>query len=356
MSRKLKNWFLRLIPAYRVRNAFHAENEAIQQQLKTRVDQMNHKMEYLFWVTQRKQDETLAETKQRVFLSLPKAEGELRLIQKMNLSILSALREVCDASEIPFYLVFGTMLGAIRHHGFIPWDDDVDVAMLRDGYLKLEKALQNHPTLCVDRYYSTMNEKFVKVKFHDSDTFFLDLFILDTFEADEETFLLRYQNLKTVHKEYSSAIREYLQGQNVDRSAYSIPKSNKLLDSKMRERYEQLCEAVNYYGKGDYFCFGIDNPAFIRNSGYVYHRDELFPAVSVTFEGQNYQTFACWDAWLRNAYGDYWSFPRNIMTGHGELSRLNEQDYQLLEMHGILDGDNQKNAGKGQINSDSLEF
>lgn len=352
----IKQKLLRLLPAYRMGNTIRRENEIAQQELSTRLNQLDYKMEYLFWLSQQRDEESMAETKQRVCLSLPKAEGELRLIQRMNLSILALLREACSELGVPFYLVFGTMLGAVRHHGFIPWDDDVDIAMLRGDYLKLEKALKNHPSLCVHRYYSIMNEKFVKVKFRDSDTFFLDLFILDAFEADENTFLPRYQNLKAVHAEYSAAIREYLQRKDAERADYAVPKLDEHLDSRMQEKYEQLCDAVDYYGKGNYFCFGIDNPAFIRNSGYVYHRDELFPAVAVTYEGQTYETFACWDAWLRNAYGDYWSFPRNLMTGHGELSRLNEQDYQTLVLHGIVDGVNQKPTVKRQVNADSLDF
>ena len=62
---------------------------------------------------------------------------ELRKWQLRLLDILVYFRDFCEEHNLKFYLAGGTMLGAIRHHGFIPWDDDVDVRMFRDDYEKL---------------------------------------------------------------------------------------------------------------------------------------------------------------------------------------------------------------------------
>ncbi len=62
--------------------------------------------------------------------------GKLKLLQKLLLATLLELDRVCRENDIKYFLGGGTLLGAIRHHGFIPWDDDVDVMMLREDYEK----------------------------------------------------------------------------------------------------------------------------------------------------------------------------------------------------------------------------
>lgn len=59
---------------------------------------------------------------------------ELREIQLIGVGILEKLAVYLEGKNIPFYLAWGTLLGAARHQGFIPWDDDIDVAMLREDY------------------------------------------------------------------------------------------------------------------------------------------------------------------------------------------------------------------------------
>ncbi len=62
---------------------------------------------------------------------------ELRKWQMKLLEILVYFRDFCEAHNLRFFLASGTCIGAVRHHGFIPWDDDVDVQMLREDYDKL---------------------------------------------------------------------------------------------------------------------------------------------------------------------------------------------------------------------------
>ena len=58
----------------------------------------------------------------------------LRKVQLTQLEIAKEIKRVCDDNNISYFLTFGTLLGSIRHRGFIPWDDDMDIGMLREDY------------------------------------------------------------------------------------------------------------------------------------------------------------------------------------------------------------------------------
>ena len=69
----------------------------------------------------------------------------LQQMQTCQLNLLKELKKVCDANHLTFYLAFGTCLGAVRHHGFIPWDDDIDVFMRVEDIDKLVKLQNQFP-------------------------------------------------------------------------------------------------------------------------------------------------------------------------------------------------------------------
>lgn len=58
-------------------------------------------------------------------------------IQQISLEILKKVTDICEQNNFRYYLAYGTLIGAIRHEGFIPWDDDIDILMPRDDYTKL---------------------------------------------------------------------------------------------------------------------------------------------------------------------------------------------------------------------------
>lgn len=64
------------------------------------------------------------------------SDQELKEIQRIETEALSAIAEVCSRLQIEFFVIGGTALGAFRHDGFIPWDDDIDIGMTRDNYLR----------------------------------------------------------------------------------------------------------------------------------------------------------------------------------------------------------------------------
>ena len=78
---------------------------------------------------------------------------EIAELQEIEMGILKELIRICDENGINYYLIEGSLLGAIRHKGMIPWDDDIDVGMFRDDYerfLKIANSQARAPYKCLN--------------------------------------------------------------------------------------------------------------------------------------------------------------------------------------------------------------
>ena len=97
-------------------------------------------------------------------------------LQAKQLEILKAFIRVCDKHNLTYFLVYGTALGAIRHKGFIPWDDDIDVAMPRkdyEEYIKLQSEYEGTPYF-IQTYKSDPCYIYNYAKLRDSSTTFIE--------------------------------------------------------------------------------------------------------------------------------------------------------------------------------------
>ena len=79
------------------------------------------------------------------------SEDELKQIQRIQVELISEVDRICKKNGIHYNMVCGTMLGAIRHGGHIPWDDDADIGFLRGEYERFRNACKN--VLNPDKYY-----------------------------------------------------------------------------------------------------------------------------------------------------------------------------------------------------------
>lgn len=86
-------------------------------------------------------------------------EEDLKLLQKKSLDVLLYFKDFCEKHQLQFLLCGGTCIGAIRHKGFIPWDDDIDVFMLRDDYERLEELWNKYADTERFSYCRTTQEK-----------------------------------------------------------------------------------------------------------------------------------------------------------------------------------------------------
>lgn len=116
---------------------------------------------------------------------LPKAKGNLRLIQRSSIAILKRFDEIAKKHNIKYWLDWGTLLGAVRHGGFIPWDDDIDICMEKEEY---------------DKFLPILNEEFSGNGFEVKTTEITRLFYKDTPTQVDIFVLSKSSSEMLVHK------------------------------------------------------------------------------------------------------------------------------------------------------------
>jgi len=139
---------------------------------------------------------------------------DLKVIHNELLGQFADIIRICDSHEIPYNLMCGSLLGAVRHQGFIPWDDDIDLLMTREAFNRFEKVYNE---LCDDKYllcYTNTWTPRVMSKDPNVADVFTDIFILD------------YLPQGKLQKKFRLLTLKLLQGmlkRNVDYSRFSLP-------------------------------------------------------------------------------------------------------------------------------------
>ena len=258
------------------------------------------------------------------------------LIKQEVLKILKVFDRYCKAHQIPYCLAYGTLLGAIRHKGFIPWDDDIDVIMTTDAYDRLTELGRQDPFLDADHRYRLRmpgDEKycysFAKVEDtryilrekNVADAYAIGLFI-DVFRVDywpeskiKETFQLKKARL--ILKLNEVCIRGNIQGGKfalLDKMLRPVDFIYKVLGLKT----ERLCVWLEKQGRHNKKSRYRGN--IMSGSGRKSERLDasIFDAyVDVPFEDGVFPAPKKYDEFLKSIYGDYMKLPpKDKQIGH----------------------------------------
>lgn len=237
-----------------------------------------------------------------------KPKGILKKVQDLGFEILLFVDKVCRKHDLDYWLDYGTLLGAVRHQGYIPWDDDLDAGMMRKDYNRLYDVIADEIDKANLKNFgcrfmkSVIHEKvqyrYLKVYYHfdgfDQD----DLACLDIFPYD----YIKVETVENLDDVYLKC-RENFHEQN---------RNNVAFDVVLKNYYE--CLNLNME-REDNFIMGIEG---VRSKFDTYpiqisDTEELFPLNEVTFNHHEFPAPNDTIGYLKETYGDsYLKVPKTV--------------------------------------------
>ena len=255
--------------------------------------------------------------------------GELtiRETQAVELEILKYFHDVCRRHGLTYYLAYGTLIGAIRHRGFIPWDDDIDVLMPREDYRRLVEILRREP----HGYYRLVSAQtepgFIATlpKIIDSRTWldqdygfrekvrlgvYIDIFLLDGVGETMEEARANYAASYAIYRRWvRSALRMFPPRRNRLKS-FAHWVLNLPCQIRGPRHYLALQEAQNaklsFYKSAFVSDMTLGMPVAEE---YIWPREWFAQTVTVPFEDTEFCAMSGYDPFLRRVYGDYMTPP-----------------------------------------------
>ena len=255
---------------------------------------------------------------------VPPAQGLLRDIQLANLALLKELAYVCGKNNFKYILDAGTLLGAVRHSRFIPWDDDIDILMFREDYEKIVSVFKN-TTRNSDIYAEyhrdkdTNSQYFIKIKHKKCPFLGVDIFPLDTYGKH----LSLKEQLKATNK--ICKILKHLK-KEIDPNI-SNKETKTILTKTMKEKI--LLSSANENGD---FVYGVDFAHKLKN--WFLDRDIVLPLRKIQFEDSKYTTVNKPKEFLKNIYGDYMKYPKKMKILHYSYKNLTSEQLEAIKKLG----------------------
>lgn len=249
-------------------------------------------------------------------------EIKIEELKAIQVNILKNVDAFCKEHNINYFLAYGSLLGAVRHKGYIPWDDDIDIIMLREDY---DRFLSEFPHGESSEYNVRAgdygNFPYTYAKIEDSRTIMvettnyidelgvnIDLFPYDNIPDDKElgnAFIKRISHLNMIYglkRTKLTAHRSFLKNCAllICHMALFFISNKRLIRRIIKESQRYKSQSTNYCGNLCMNHYGFKE----------YHPKSLFcKATEVSFEGYSFRSPADYDAYLTSIYGDYMKLP-----------------------------------------------
>lgn len=244
-------------------------------------------------------------------------------VKNIELDMLKKFDLFCKKNHLSYFLCGGTLIGAIRHKGFIPWDDDIDVAMDRKDYNKMIEILrkemigENLTLKCLEYENSEypfaklvnvktyINEKYVKAK--QNTNIWLDIFPIDMVPDSDQELYKVCRKLEFYRKLLGISHSNPIEGKTKSRvivKFLAYPFLKVYGSVRLAKKIQKI--AIKY---------SVDNSGYKMDLVWGYGVRERFAkevfrsSVEVEFEGEMFPAPIEWDKYLKSIYGDYMTLP-----------------------------------------------
>lgn len=238
----------------------------------------------------------------------------VRDVQNVLLDMMIDIDKICRENDIPYILTGGSALGAVRHKGFIPWDDDLDIAIERKDYKRFINVLQEHlpnkytfhcyeknkkynvtiPQMKIrkkDTYIKEVNS-LLKNKCKDCDGVFIDVFILDHVN--------KHKIIDVPFRIINVLLMLIINGlENININPIPL----KSLFIGIAKFYGKINKNSKYIG------FDLTWTYINPFKGHIFKYDEVFPAKEILFENHKFMIANNYDAFLRMDIGSTYMTP-----------------------------------------------
>lgn len=272
---------------------------------------------------------------------------DMKAVWAVELDLLAEFQRVCDKYNIEYFADGGTMLGAVRHNGYIPWDDDIDVMMMRDQYEILCDVADDEfkfPYFFQTEYSDPTSlrghaqlRNSVTTGILEADRegirpfnqgIFIDIFPIDAVPEDEEALNIKITKIEkylTRARRFANITDRYTPTPNtrpikkivkrVAHLVFSGPLKNTLDYDKWYEKYEEECKLYNEEKTlkvAKFFCI-----PFCR--GQIWYREDFSDSIRMPFEMMEINVPIGYKRIMDIFFGDDWETPKMIPTVHSEV-------------------------------------
>jgi len=280
--------------------------------LDTQQQKYAKKNEDLFWLTLAEcsggKRRSMRQMQRDFFANLPKDDEAIKNVQIVIREILQGFAAICERNGLTYWLSCGTLLGAVRGSGFIPWDDDGDICMPRADFERFEQIIQDDPDFQLAYYYIVGYPdgpaRMAKLQLRNAG---FSVF-LDIFPCDDTTCSMR----EAAEKEWWTA-RQTLR-ENLDAALHQAQMNPQFREAILSTAERQVVDpvfrqAADVCRAGDYVIWGRD--LFNYNLSWM-PKDWVFPLREITFEGLTVKCPNRAEDYLKLIYGDYYRLPYDI--------------------------------------------
>lgn len=272
--------------------------------------------------------------------------SRLEQLHKVQIFILKEIKRICEKFEIEYFLDSGTLLGAVRHKGFIPWDDDIDIGMTIDNYFKFLEAADKdmNSAFFIDNYYNNKGCATVFTKIRLKNTRLIELkgaagsghneIFVDIFPyyfVSDNYFIRKMDAWKMILKTqifFSMSGGRAWAGENIFKRIKFIPIEILAVFSSKEKIFKKLDLMITRYKDTGYMC---------SHSGGGFYTRWCFPAhvfsefTFVEFENELYPAPKRYDEYLSICYGRYMTIQREEERVTHNIIDLDFGKYGSLE-------------------------